>query len=291
MKLINGLIKWIIVLAAGLSAVLLSIIFLSNNPDINSFVLRLIILAAAGFLGGLVGRILFSKVPSFMLVLIVMVANVLAVMAIDLFYDTPYQFGFFTSEFRFQAPSISDGGQTFFLTLVSLFPLLIMRRSRKATQAQAAPKPRKKRKTFSESLKPVLYQINPQNWQVFKPKSKVKRKKSSSSASRSRSAAAPTLTISRPAKTTAKIKSGNGRKPAPAKKAVKKLKMPAKLFGGYSNDVKLVGDEEHVCPYCLEEVTRGDKVGVAVCPECGTWHHQDCWSLTGSCGVAHRNEL
>jgi ribosomal protein L37AE/L43A len=72
---------------------------------------------------------------------------------------------------------------------------------------------------------------------------------------------------------------------------VKKLKLPGKIFKGNLADVKLVGEEEHCCPYCLEEVVKGDNRGVTVCPECGTWHHQDCWSLTGSCGVAHRNEL
>jgi len=58
-----------------------------------------------------------------------------------------------------------------------------------------------------------------------------------------------------------------------------------------NNDVKLTGEEEHVCPYCLEEVVKNDSQGVVVCPECGTWHHQDCWNVTGACGVAHRNEL
>jgi len=71
----------------------------------------------------------------------------------------------------------------------------------------------------------------------------------------------------------------------------KKIRLPGIRAFHTNNDVKLMGEEEHVCPYCLEEVVRNDSQGVVICPECGTWHHQDCWNVTGACGVAHRNEL
>jgi hypothetical protein len=58
-----------------------------------------------------------------------------------------------------------------------------------------------------------------------------------------------------------------------------------------SRDVKLLGETEHRCPYCLELVKKNDARGVVVCPECKTWHHKDCWDVTGSCQVAHRHEL
>lgn len=294
MKLINGIIKWVLVIAAGLSAALLSIIFLSNKPAFDNFLLRLVILIAVGFLGGLAGRIFFRKVPAVVTLFLVTLASVISLLLIDFFYETPYKFAFMTSDLQFSAPSVSDGGQVLFFTLVSLMPIFFMRRKKNDTVEKPARKPAKKRKPLSESIKPALYQINPVNWQVFKPKTKSKRKKSKSSKSakaRSRASAAPTLTIPRPVKTTTKIKSGNGRKPAKVKSPARKLKVPSWASGGNGNDVKLVGEEEHVCPYCLEEVRKGDRPGAVVCPECGTWHHQDCWNLTGSCGVAHRNEL
>jgi hypothetical protein len=56
-------------------------------------------------------------------------------------------------------------------------------------------------------------------------------------------------------------------------------------------DVKLLGETEHRCPYCLELVKKNDARGVVICPECKTWHHKDCWDVTGSCQVAHRHDL
>jgi ribosomal protein L37AE/L43A len=52
--------------------------------------------------------------------------------------------------------------------------------------------------------------------------------------------------------------------------------------------VLLSGEEEHVCPYCLEEVVKNDRRGVKVCKVCKTWHHGDCWAITGVCQVPHQ---
>lgn len=52
--------------------------------------------------------------------------------------------------------------------------------------------------------------------------------------------------------------------------------------------VKLVGKEQHRCPYCLEEILPNDKRGVKICPICRTHHHADCWELTGVCQVPHQ---
>lgn len=57
-----------------------------------------------------------------------------------------------------------------------------------------------------------------------------------------------------------------------------------------SANVRLIGKEEHRCPYCLEEVLPGDPRGVKVCPICHTHHHADCWAVTGTCQVPHFHE-
>ena len=54
--------------------------------------------------------------------------------------------------------------------------------------------------------------------------------------------------------------------------------------------VRLVGETEHRCPYCLEVVVRNDPRGVTVCPICHTRHHADCWAVTGMCQVPHLYE-
>ncbi len=54
--------------------------------------------------------------------------------------------------------------------------------------------------------------------------------------------------------------------------------------------VQLVGEEEHRCPYCLEIIKPNDPRGVVVCPICHTYHHADCWAITGTCQVPHLHE-
>jgi ribosomal protein L37AE/L43A len=238
----------------------------------------------------------------------VVVASLISILLIDLFYETPYQFDIAASNFDFTEFSMSDGGQIVMMILAALLPVLIMRRSVR-NPAPPAQKPINNRIPLSNRMNLLLHQADPRNWEVFKPKPKQKKSaakpiaptkiqakpKTTVKTKVSKPAStATTLTVSRPSnksKTITKIQSGNERKPTKAKQAANKLKLPAKLLRGKANDVRLVGEEEHVCPYCLDEVVKGDERGTVVCPECGTWHHQDCWNLTGTCGVAHRNEL
>lgn len=309
MKFVNWLIKWLLVVTTGLSAALLAIIFLSGNPVFNQFLLRLVVLLAVGFVGGLAGRVLFPKAHILLNFLTVTAANLVSILIIDLFYETPYQLVFITANFNFSEFSVSDGSQIGIMILATLLPLLFMRHREKRTSPVETKKPEHLGKPLANTMNTILHQIDPQNWQVFKTKLKTKQRKAKPASSpiapakpktaaktkvRKPAGSASTLSISRPSdkvKSVTKIKPGNGRKPSKVKPAARKLKVPAKLLGRNVNDVKLVGEEEHVCPYCLEEVIKGDKKGTVICPECGTWHHQDCWNLTGSCGVAHRNEL
>lgn len=51
--------------------------------------------------------------------------------------------------------------------------------------------------------------------------------------------------------------------------------------------IRLVGLEEHRCPYCLELVEENDPAGVVVCPICHANHHKSCWDISGTCQVPH----
>lgn len=53
--------------------------------------------------------------------------------------------------------------------------------------------------------------------------------------------------------------------------------------------VQVSSVEEHRCPYCLEPVVAHDPRGVKICEVCHTWHHADCWAVTGVCQVPHEN--
>ena len=54
--------------------------------------------------------------------------------------------------------------------------------------------------------------------------------------------------------------------------------------------IHLAEGEEHRCPYCLELVAPGDRRGVVICPVCHTYHHADCWAITGVCQVPHHHD-
>jgi ribosomal protein L37AE/L43A len=287
MKLFNAIAKWIVNVLLALSAGLLVIIFLSSKPGIGTYLLRLILLAAVGLIGGLTARLLFRGIPAVVDILLSMAANLIAVLAIDHFYETAFQFLFLGNDFSIQSPTASDGSQLLLMTLVSLPPLLLFRRvSKTIPKLQKVPKAKKARKSFSQSIQPYLIKADPRYWKLWK-KSKLTKRGPAKTAKAER----PVLSIARPVAAKSASTPVTFRKNMAAKPAAKKLKLPGKIFNGSQADVKLVGEEEHCCPYCLEEVVKGDSRGVTVCPECGTWHHQDCWSLTGSCGVAHRNEL
>ncbi len=64
---------------------------------------------------------------------------------------------------------------------------------------------------------------------------------------------------------------------------------PARLSWRRRSQVRMNGHEEHRCPYCLDPIERKDRRGIKICPICHTWHHADCWALTGMCQVPHHH--
>ena len=70
-------------------------------------------------------------------------------------------------------------------------------------------------------------------------------------------------------------------------KAVKTAKPARKRTGRRKLDLKLAGEEEHRCPYCLAPVKTDDLRGIVECKICHTLHHADCWEITGVCQVPH----
>jgi len=61
-----------------------------------------------------------------------------------------------------------------------------------------------------------------------------------------------------------------------------------KIFNRKPN-LHISRNEEHRCPFCLEEVKRRDPRGVKKCEVCNAYHHADCWAITGMCQVPHLN--
>ena len=146
-----------------------------------------------------------------------------------------------------------------------------------APRLAARTQPAKPKISLSQRVQPVLTAINPGNWQVTqtvsdkvkaiasKPKITAPVKAVHINTGPASTAFSAPLVINAPKKSTKK--STAVKAAAPRKSKSKQLK-----------DVKLMGEEEHVCPYCLEKVDKNEEI--VVCPECGTWHHKDCWDLT-----------
>jgi hypothetical protein len=361
MKVFNAFIKWLAVLAFGLSAGLVVIIFLADFPQVNDFLLRILILISIGFVGGLFMRFIFRKGFAFFHILFGLISNVLAVLIIDYFYESQYMLTFFPIKsflpltVEFIIPTPSDISQLSLLLLISLPAILLFRRKRKPPEPEIEPL--LPQETLSDRIEPIAsranpanwdiklpsmngfknrvkkttYQLNPANWNINLKLPKLPKKKSGSfpvkktvksrptstrkttSKTKTRTTSKPkarvsgntkktatrtkiakpkksTLRVPKPTSSTSQSRTTMG-KPARKRPAAKKVRMPNLKRLRANGDVKLTGEEDHVCPYCLEEVVKNDPAGVVVCPECSTWHHQDCWNVTGGCGVAHRNEL
>lgn len=294
MKVLNGFLKWLAALAICLAAGLVAIIYFSTKPDLGEFWLRLIVLLAVALIGSLTFRLFFHKLPGFFLFLITLLTELLALLVIDYFYAGTYRFSFLTNSFAFVMPAPSDAAQAILLLLVILPTLFFLRRRKKPAKVQAEPapaapvyQPAKPQISLSQRAQPVIDTINPANWQVTRDVGKQVKKITKTA---KKAVSAKPVRVSAASKSTSKtLKTGAIVKPAVKKTAAAKPAAVRKPRNGQANDVKLMGEEEHVCPYCLEKVNKNDKK--VICPECGTWHHQDCWDLTGTCGVAHRNEL
>jgi len=292
MKFINGILKWLVSVLFTLAAGLLAIILITSRTEFSPLALRLVMLAAIGLICSLLLRIFFRKGFAFLMMILAFINTTFATLVIDYFYDTEYTLSFLTDDFKLIMPTLQDAAQLAFLLLVSLPFLLLFRKKRVKKQKVVEPKKNVSAKPVSQSLadriKVAAYQVNPKNWNIKLPKLNTSMKKDAHRTSSS-------VPINNKVHIASKSGKNNG-KPGIKSKPVKhtsskKLKLPKFSSKQVNNDVKLMGSEEHVCPYCLEEVIKNDPRGVVICKECGTWHHQDCWDVTGACGVAHRNKL
>jgi hypothetical protein len=75
--------------------------------------------------------------------------------------------------------------------------------------------------------------------------------------------------------------------PVDSKKISRPATKPRPSLFHHKPQVHLSKIERHLCPYCLEPVTRNDARGVVECDICHTLHHGDCWAIAGSCQVPH----
>ena len=296
MKLITGFLKWLLLIIIGVIFSLTAFVLQEMLNISNELISRLIILFCIAIITSVFCRLLFKRAWVIFQIILVLPVFTLVLILFDKVYPGAYQFEFAKGLSRIQdiknikIPTIQDASQILFMLVISLPFILFFRKKKRRIKTKTSSK-QKKEPAFSEKWKVFTYQANPVNWGIWKRTKIIKKAPSKK----------PVRVSSHPSTNSVHL-SSNRKSPANLKTKLattkqtgstqKKIRMPGNLFGSKVNhDVKLSGEEEHVCPYCLEEVKKGDPRGVVVCQECGTWHHEDCWNLTGSCGVAHRNEL
>jgi len=232
-------------------------LYFKQNPIFIALVQRLVILVSMGVISGFACRLILWRRHNFWRILLVIVTIPLTLYVLDKMEANPYPVIFFRENWN--NPIWGDFLQVSIGWITSIFFLVIGAKHK-----------------FKENITT----LRPQTSGGVKKIITTKRSKSKSLVIRK----VVSKTKSKPAiiRRSAKVRS---------RKNPLSIGYPSKTKRTGHKDVKLMGETEHRCTYCLELVKKNDPRGVVICTECKTWHHKDCWEITGTCQVAHRHDL
>ena len=239
--------------------------YMQQNLLANPMVIRVLVILAIGLTSGFISRLFFRKWPVLLRLALLLLSMGLALFILDLVFPENYDLVFIARK-PWSQPVWIDFVQVGFGYLMSLLAFFIGSRkkttrpeiSRPIRPANAKIKPKSRRK---KRLHVVKSQKIESRRKIIKKSKKLVLKENSSRTA---------FSLSEP-----RLSNLVAAKPRRFRR----------------KDVTLLGETEHRCPYCLELVKKKDVRGVVICPECKTWHHKDCWDITGSCQVAHRHDL
>lgn len=239
--------------------------YIQQQQLANPIVIRVLAILAIGLTSGFVTRLFFRKWPVLLRLALPLLSTGLALFILDVVFPENYDLVFIARK-PWSQPVWMDLIQVGFGYLMSLLALFIGLRKKISRSEISRPLPTAKTRVKTKTSKKkqllvVKSKKNQSRKKIIKKRTKAVLKKST--ARTVRSLGGPRLSTLVAAK-------------------------PRRIR---RKDVKLLGETEHRCPYCLELVKKNDARGVVICPECKTWHHKDCWDITGSCQVAHRHDL
>lgn len=239
--------------------------YMQQNQLANPIVIRVLVILAIGLTSGFVTRLFFRKWPFMFRLLLPLFSTGLSIFMLDVIFPENYDLVFIARR-PWSQPVWMDLVQMSFGYLMSLLALFIGRRRKTSRPEILQPlqtvKTRVRQKTSKAKKLLVVKSKKSQS------RKKTIRKNTKTVVNKSTLQAVPSLRGPR-LSTLIAIKPRRTRR----------------------KDVKLLGETENRCPYCLELVKKNDARGVVICPECKTWHHKDCWDITGSCQVAHQHDL
>jgi ribosomal protein L37AE/L43A len=272
---------FLLVLSIGFGSGYLILYYLAPHTQASQLVTRIMILFVMGISIGLVCRLTIPSRMWFLKLCFGILGALLSILGLDWFFPSAFAL-LHEQNFNIAWWSIGEYTQIGCLLLTVSFIALIGRR-KTVTNRREIPQPELKRSTSKQGTIPSkkrspIAKKNGSATVILKSVAKKSPKKRSTA---KKAANKPVIKNAAPA-----IKVKTAARTAPKRKKI----TAAKLRNG-NNNVKLTGSEDHHCPYCLEEVRKNDPRGVWICPDCGTWHHRDCWEITGSCQIAHKHEL
>ena len=285
LSFLQAVLIFFLVLSVGFGSGYLILYYLAPQTEIGQLGTRVLILLVTGIGTGLVCRLAVPKRAWFLKSTFAVLGSLLSIAILDWFFPGPFVL---LKKQAFPAVDWSAAEYTqiaCLLVITLLISLLgkkhttvpqreIQRSEPKKVAQKAAPSRSASKLTVKSKAKAKLPSLKLNAL----AKKKTAKKTSSKKTATKPAVKKPTSAV----KVKAARKSTTTKKKAAAAKTKKRSK---------NNNVKLTGTEEHRCPYCLEIVKKNDPRGVVVCPDCGTWHHKDCWDITGSCQVAHKHKL
>lgn len=282
LNFLQALLVFFLVLAVGVGSGYLVLYYLVPTSQISELLVRVMILLVVATTVGLTIRFILAARLVFLKLLYGIMGSLLSIAILDYFF--PGTYSLINKEALFHNPTISEYTQMGSLLLLTLFIGLA---GKKKPKKKTPPPTRQPRITLADRYHVMVAPITNtfDKWQtnLSSHAGKTNRGKTSSVKTPTQKIkSSPARVVASPS--TVKVKSG--KEPISIKK-----KPPVRKVHKKDENVKLVGTEDHRCPYCLEEVHQNDPRGIVICPDCGTWHHRDCWEITGSCQIAHKHEL
>jgi len=170
------------------------------------------------------------------------------------------------------------------LGLTALGALLVVTAFRSPSRIKDIPAPEPKTPRSTREPKPALI-----NWPMKLGSSTANKRGQKSSRSTGTNKASSSLAIQKSTDKTSSlqkvaVESPKTRIKKPARVTNKRVKNKK------TKEIKLVGEIEHTCPYCLDPVQPNDPRGVKICKICKTHHHADSSMITGACQIPHSQE-
>jgi ribosomal protein L37AE/L43A len=283
MKKINffhGFLIFLLILSVGFGSGYLILYYLTPQTQISQLITRALILLVVGIGVGLVCRLTVPVRMWFLKICFGSFGSLLSIAALDWYNPTAFAL-LRDRTLQIAWWSIGEYTQIGLVLIITIFIALIGKKKpvsvvHKETSKLESQKNVAKRKPASLPVKSVA--IKKKRKPIIDLNALTKRKVVRKTGTQKK-----VITNSSPKQ------SSQALRVKPTKKSSAKRAPTTRMWS--RKKVKLTGTEDHHCPYCLEEVHKNDPRGVMICPDCGTWHHRDCWEITGSCQIAHKHEL